>query len=138
MSIFHPTTDEDARERKLPSWAQDTITRLRTYANTREVEISRLRDVVTSLEAQIEVAAEANTGPEDSTAWLWREVGGEELPPLGLGADATVDYRPASGIEITVTALGNGIKVTAPLHLMVIPVGRSEFRIQPVSAKIKD
>jgi hypothetical protein len=128
-----------AREQKLPTWAQETIQALRAKLAVAEIENNRLRDRVETLEEGIADAATANTGPEDSTAWLWRETGGsgEELPALGLGNEAMVEFRPAPGIEITVYASGNGVIAQSLLHLMVIPVERGRFLIQPVSAKIK-
>jgi len=138
MSHLEPTEEEYEREGGLPVWSRRVIDALRASARQSGLEVARLRDVVAQLEAQITEAAEANTGPEDSTAWLWRETGGEELPPLGLGKDARVTFHPADGIEISAQAEGNGITVESYLHLMVIPIERTRFLIQPVSAKIRN
>lgn len=126
-----------AKEQKLPAWAQKTINDLRAKLDTARACVQNLEAQRDTLEARIAEAAEADTGPEDSTAWLYRDTPAEVLPSLGLGADAVIDFRPADGIEITVNAHGNGIKVTALQPMMVIPIDRGEFRIQPVSAKIK-
>jgi hypothetical protein len=138
MSYQNPTDDEAAQERKLPAWAQTRINALRNSAEHNRTMWVMYEEKAEALEGQIAAAAEDNTGPDDSTAWLYRCTDDETLPSLGLGADAIIDYRPASGIEISVHAHGNGIKVHSALHLMVIPIDRNEFRIQPVSAKIKD
>jgi hypothetical protein len=138
MTIFYPTDDEQAREQKLPGWAQDIITTLRRGANIGAVDVSRLRDRVDELEVRLADRFAADTGPEDSTAWLWREDGGEGLPALGLGKEATVEFRPGSGIDMNVSVEGNGIIVDSHLHLMIVPIERTRFLIQPVSAKIKN
>jgi hypothetical protein len=127
-----------AREQKLPTWAQETIQALRAKLAVAELENNRLRDHAIRLEGDIADAALTNTGPEDSTAWLWRGTGGEELPALGLGNEARVEFRPATGIDITVETEGNGIIVESHLHLLVVPIERTRFLIQPVSAKIKN
>lgn len=138
MSYQTPTDDEAAREAKLPDWARATINRLRSDAAYNRLMLVEKEREVEKLEQRIAQAAESDTGPEDSTAWLYRETGGEILPSLGLGAGALIDFRPTDTIEISVSAHGNGIRVCSDLRLMIIPMGQSEFRIQPVSAKIKD
>lgn len=130
------------QEQKLPGWAQETLRRLRELVCTSNAETARYERQVEELETQIADAAKADTGPEDSTAWLWRATDSEVLPPLGLGAGAAVDFTPGGKdgtVEITVEAQGNGIKVTTTgAPMMVIPISRNEFRIQPVNHPIKD
>jgi hypothetical protein len=143
MTRLAPTPEEAARELKLPDWAQKTINGLRASAGNRLTEANRLQTRVDELEEQVIAIAKGHAGPEDSDAFLWRQMpGGEELAPLGLGACATVEFRPntVDGVvdAIEVNVKGNGIRVHSGSNLMVIPFGRGDYLIQAVNQPISN
>lgn len=138
MSHLNPTPDELGREGGLPVWARKVIDALRNDYSAMQESYHRAVRKVDELETQITVAAESDTGPEDSTAWLFRTTEYDTLPRLGLGADAIVEFTPTGGAEFSVEIHGNGIKVTSQAMMMVIPIDRYDFRIQPVHVKIED
>lgn len=134
MSIMKPTEEERIRELKLPAWAFQLVSQLRTEANYSNQRIIDLEKEVAALEERIAVAAESDTGPDDSTAWLWRCTSSENLPSLGLGADAAVDFTPTGreGVEITVNVEEGGIKIASSAHLAIYPLSsRGEMIIRP-------
>jgi hypothetical protein len=135
MGHFDPTEDERSRELRLPHWALKIIDRLRNDVRALGNERDRAVEQVTELQAQIATAAESNTGPEDSDAWLWRGTDDEVLPALGLGKGAMVDFTPTgpTGVQYTVECGQDGyLKVTSPANLMVVPIGRGDLRIKAV------
>lgn len=123
------------RVAKLPDWAFTLIKSLFGVYVQAVNDLKVARGTIERLEEQIRTAAEGDTGPDDSTAWLWHQTDEELLSPLGLGADAAIDFTPTGkhGVQITVTVEQGGIKVTSAASLAIIPLtGRGELIIKPV------
>lgn len=138
MSHLTPTAADLAREAKLPDWARQVVTSLRSKVTYRIEEVHRLQARIDELTEQLIEKTGADTGPEDSDTWLWRESGGEELPALGLGKGATVTFSPGGGVaDLSVNVKDSGIFVESMAPLMIIPIERNRFLIQATGAKIK-
>lgn len=134
MSHLEPTGAERVREDKLPAWAQDTLSRLRAAWRVAQTGRERAETAAEELSAKLAEYADQHTGPADSTAFLWREDGGEQLPRLGLGKDATIEFEPEGGRGLyTVEASDGGIRVHGDGNLVIYPLsGRNEILIKVV------